>query len=79
MTAPAVSSGRCTTLQASGAATLSRSYAAELDRLLARNRAWLGESAERDRASFMMGDTPIQMMSFGEEQTEELAECSRYA
>ena len=59
-------------LQAVGAATLSRSYAAELDGLLARNRAWLGESAGRERASFMMGDTPIQMMSFGEEQTEEL-------
>ena len=26
----------------------------------------------RDRASFMIGDTPIQMMSFGEEPTEEL-------
>lgn len=59
-------------LQAVGAATLSRSYVAEFDRLLARNRAWLGESAERERASFMMGDTPIQMMAFGGEQTEEL-------
>ena len=71
-TAPAVSSGRCTTFEAVGAATLSRSYVAEFDRLLARNRAWLGESAERERASFMMGDTPIQMMAFGEEPTEEL-------
>lgn len=59
-------------LQAVGAASLSRSYAAELDGLLARNRSWLGESAGRERASFMMGDTPIQMMSFGGEQTEEL-------
>lgn len=59
-------------LQAVGAATLSRSYVAELDRLLARNRAWLGGSAERERASFMMGDTPVQMMAFGEEPTEEL-------
>ena len=59
-------------LQSVGAAALSRSYAAEWDRLLARNRAWLGESATRERASFMMGDTPIQMMSFGEEPTGEL-------
>jgi Lanthionine synthetase C-like protein len=59
-------------LQAVGAATLSRSYFAELDRLLARNRAWLGGSAERERASFMMGDTPIRMMALGCEQTDEL-------
>lgn len=59
-------------LQAVGAATLSRSYGAELDRLLARNRAWLGKSAEQKRASFMEGDTPIQMMAFGAEPTEAL-------
>lgn len=59
-------------LQAIGAATLSRGYFAELDRLLARNRVWLGESADRDRASFMDGDTPIRMMSFGEAPTAEL-------
>jgi hypothetical protein len=59
-------------LQAVGAATLSRNYAGELDRLLARNRAWLGDSAERESRSFMMGDTPIQMMAFGEAPTEEL-------
>src|SRR5437879_10837179 len=33
-------------LQAVGAVTLSRSYAAECDRLLACNRAWLGKSAD---------------------------------
>jgi hypothetical protein len=59
-------------LQTLGVSTLSRSYTAEFDRLLARNRAWLGESSERERASFMMGDTPIRMMAFGAEQTEEL-------
>jgi hypothetical protein len=55
-----------------GAAGLSRSYEAEFDRLLARNRAWLGASAEQDRASFMMGDTPIMMLAFGGKQSEEL-------
>lgn len=58
-------------LQAVGAATLSQSYVIELDRLLVRNRAFLGESAERDRASFIVGDTPILMMAFGNEETEE--------
>ena len=70
--AHAAYSGRLHYLQAVGAARLSRRYAAELQRLLVRNRAWLGGSEEGERASFMMGDTPIQMMSFGEEQTEEL-------
>jgi Lanthionine synthetase C-like protein len=58
-----------------GAVTLSRSYAAELHPLLAKNRAWLGESAERERASLMDGDTPIRMMSFGEAPTEEQSDA----
>lgn len=58
-------------LQDVGAATLSRSYVAELDRLLARNRAWLGESAKRERASFLMGDTPIHLMAFGQQRSAE--------
>jgi hypothetical protein len=59
-------------LQDVGAATLSRSYAGELDRLLARNRTWLGATVERERASFMMGDTPILMMASGAAESEEL-------
>jgi hypothetical protein len=59
-------------LQAVGAAASARSYSGELDRLLARNRTWLGASAGRERASFMMGDTPILMIAFGEAQTDEL-------
>ena len=59
-------------LQAVGAASLARCYAGEFDRLLARNRAWLGASAQRERASFMMGDTPIRMMCFGAQPTTEL-------
>jgi hypothetical protein len=61
-------------LQAVGAATLSRSYTDELSPLLLRNRLWLGKDVERDRASFLMGDTPIQMMAFGEAPTEALAD-----
>ena len=59
-------------LHAAGAATLSRSYSDELDRLLVKNRVWLGGLAERERASFMMGDTPVRMMSFGVAPTEEI-------
>lgn len=59
-------------LGAVGAATPSRSYAAQLDRLAESNRACLGDKAEPYRASFLLGDTPIRMMSFGEEPTEEL-------
>jgi len=52
-------------LQDVGAATLRRSYAGELARLLASNRAWLGHDAHKEQASFMMGDTPIRMMALG--------------
>lgn len=57
-------------LQDVGAATLQRSYAGELGRLLVRNRAWLGEEAHKEQASFMMGDTPIHMMALGMAQGE---------
>ena len=59
-------------LEGVGAAALSRSYFSELDRLLLRNRAWLGASAARERSSFMDGDTPIRLMAFGAAPTVEL-------
>ncbi|MEP7124887.1 MAG: LanC-like protein [Byssovorax sp.] len=58
-------------LEAVGTVALSRSYVARLDHLLLRNRAWLAGSAERERAAFLMGDTAIQMMAFGEAPTAE--------
>ena len=54
-------------LQAVGAVSLSRSYVAEFDRLLARNHRW-----EPERASFLVGDTPIHMMAYGEKETDQL-------
>ena len=57
-------------LQAVGAARLSRSYIPALDRLLPRNRAARGDAAQR--ASFLVGDTPIHMMAFGETADEEV-------
>lgn len=58
-------------LAAAGDATLSLSTTGELDALLERNRALLGPSAKHDQASFMVGDTPIRMLSFGHEETPE--------
>jgi hypothetical protein len=52
-----------------GVVRLSRSYHDEFDRLLERNRTWLGRFAKRERASFLMGDTPIRLLSFGVTQT----------
>ena len=48
-------------LQAVGAASLSRSYLDDLDRLLTSNRAWLKSAGSQDFASFLMGDTPIEV------------------
>ena len=49
-----------------GAATLTRTNGVDLNELLARNRAWLGDIADRERASFMMGETPIHMMALAD-------------
>lgn len=54
-----------------GLANVSRRRVDELDRLLVRNRAALGASLEQRRASFMLGDTPILMMSFDEDPSAE--------
>ncbi|MEO8751747.1 MAG: LanC-like protein, partial [Casimicrobiaceae bacterium] len=53
----------------------SRNYFAQLDRLLARNAASFSGSAVQNRASFMLGNTPIQMMAFGAAPTEELEDA----
>ena len=60
-------------LERVGAARLTRRYADELDEIFARNRIWLGVSGQRERASFLMGDTPIRMMALAANPTAELA------
>ncbi len=52
-------------LQAVGAAGLSRSYVDDLERLRTRNRAWLESAGSQDFASFLMGDTPIELLAYG--------------
>ncbi|MBP1151943.1 LanC-like protein [Methylocaldum sp. RMAD-M] len=59
-------------LQTVGAVRLSRNYLTGLPELLSRNRKQLGDAAERNRASFLLGDTPIQMLAFGQQPTHEL-------
>jgi len=52
-------------LQDIGAVRLRRSYLGELEALLQRNRAWLGETADKEAASFLMGETPIRLLQYG--------------
>ena len=61
-------------LQDVGAARLSRRYDDALDTLLMRNRAWLGETAEREQASYLMGDTPILLLAQGQHPSIERAD-----
>lgn len=49
-------------LQALGAAEVSKDWRGHADRLVARTRAWLGDAAETERASYLMGETPIEML-----------------
>jgi hypothetical protein len=65
-------------LQACGAARLSRDDLPGYDRLLARNRDWLaGQGLDRERASWLMGDTPIAMMALARTQDARQAQALR--
>lgn len=59
-------------LRAVGAVRLNRSCTGVHADLLSRNRMLLGEAAERNRASYLLGDTPIHLLAFGQRQTGEL-------
>ena len=50
-------------LQDVGAAKLQRNYLGRTAELLARTDAWLGDEAPRQRASFLMGHTPIHLLA----------------
>lgn len=56
-------------LQDVGAVTLQRSYHGQYEELLARNRAWLGDGADKEQASYLMGETPIRMLEHGAHAT----------
>ena len=57
-----------------GAVAPAADHHAEFEHLLARNRASLGHAASHERASFMMGDTPIRLMQFGAKPSADLEE-----
>jgi hypothetical protein len=52
-------------LAAVGAVALTRNQAGDCGRLLERNRAWLGARDAGERASYLMGDTPILLLAYG--------------
>ena len=56
-------------LEAIGACRLARRYDDKLERLLVDHRHALAASAEERRASLLLGETPIEMMMFGEAPT----------
>jgi hypothetical protein len=65
-------------LQACGAAQLTRDYLAGCGDLLARNRDWLaGQGLDGERASWLMGDTAIQMMAFARAPDVQCAQALR--
>ncbi|HTP72130.1 MAG TPA: hypothetical protein VML58_07915, partial [Burkholderiaceae bacterium] len=48
-------------LHAAGATELTRPWPIDPQWLMQRTRDWLKERAERERASFMMGETPVRL------------------
>ena len=54
-------------LQAVGATRLSRNYLGDLDEVLKLNRLTLKAWDSEDYASYLMGDTPIEMLAFGDQ------------
>jgi len=61
-------------LNAIGAVQLQTHYAEHLQTLLSRNRAWLAAGDSSDFASYLMGDTPILMLAYGHDASEQLAD-----
>jgi hypothetical protein len=58
-----------------GAATLVRSYHDQAEALLARNREELGDSAASERASYLFGETPLRLWTWGVRPDDATAEA----
>lgn len=52
-------------LQDQGAVRLQRNYFSLHDDLIARTGAWLADDAQAERASYLMGETPIRLWAYG--------------
>jgi hypothetical protein len=61
-------------LEALGAVRLAHDYARAVDELLPGNRAWLDAVSPRARASYLMGDTGIELLRFGLDPAPQTAE-----
>jgi hypothetical protein len=51
-------------LHAAGAIELTREWPIDTEWLMQRTRDWLKDAADRERASFMMGETPIRLLEY---------------
>ena len=63
-------------LRAAGAAQPRRQEWLDTDTLLAMTRQWLGDEAERERAAFLMGETPIRLMEMARSAGPRQAACA---
>ena len=66
---PTLYSGTCGVLWAlqhlrsQGAAALERDWSVDADALIAPTLRWLGAHAQRDRAAYLLGETPVWLMA----------------
>lgn len=63
-------------LHESGAAQPRRDEWLDTDTLLAMTRQWLGDEARRERASYLMGETPIRLMELDQASEARQAACA---
>ncbi len=61
-------------LQAVGAARLQRSYEPQVDALLLPNRIAMGHAGDTAFGAYLMGDTSIRMLSYGDDPSPETAD-----
>jgi hypothetical protein len=64
-------------LRAAGAAELEREWTTDAEWLVRRTREWLKDDAERERASYLMGETPVRLLEHA--QTGSRAAADRLA
>jgi hypothetical protein len=61
-------------LREQGAAELERDWSLDATWLMQGTREWLKHDAERERASFMMGETPIRLLEYAQTRSAEVAD-----
>ena len=61
-------------LQRAGAAELGRGWPIDAQALVRRTREWLGDDAERERAAYLMGETPVWLLAHAHTGSAEAAD-----